>query len=153
MLNEVVPFYEGPYTQVLTVHAGYAITGKRFVGPLTTYQGAGPGLAADPLPTGDGGNLLCPAQPAANGETAGVAQWDAASGSKVPIIRGGGTFLPVSSGAAVAAGNELMVDNQGRVIPYVSAAGNRRVGKAHSTVAGADLDVVVELYPLQGPGV
>lgn len=153
MTNECIPFYEAAYTQKLTVHAAYAITGKRFVGPLTTYQGAGPGLAADPLPANDGGNLIAAAQPLANGQVSGVAAWDVAINGKAVLIRGEGTMLPVSSGAAVNAGDELMVDTQGRVITYVVAAANRRVGKAHSTVAGADLDVVVELYALQGPGV
>jgi hypothetical protein len=129
------------------------MTGKTFAGPLTAYQSQGPLLATDPLAAGDGGNLLCPAAPTANGETSGVINWDVPSAGKAVLIRGGGTMLPVTSGAAVNAGQELMVDGSGRVIPYVSAAGNRRVGKAHSTVAGAALDVVVELYPLQGPGV
>jgi hypothetical protein len=62
-------------------------------------------------------------------------------------------MLPVTSGAAVAVGDELMVDTQGRVITYVLAAANRRVGKAHSAAGGAGTDVVVELYDLQGPGV
>lgn len=153
MLNECIPYYEAAYTQKLTIHAGYAITGKTFVGPLTGYQGAGPGLAADPLPTGDGGNLIAPAAPAANGQVSGVAAWDAASGSKAVIIRGEGTMVPVTSGAAVASGDELMVDAQGRVITYVVAAANRRVGKAHSATGAAGNDVVVELYALQGPGV
>lgn len=153
MTNECVPFFEGPYTQTLTVHAGYAMTGKTFAGPLTTYQSQGPALATDPLAAGDGGNLICPAAPAANGEVAGVINWDVVSGGKAVLIRGAGTMLPVTSGAAITAGAELMVDTQGRVIPYVSAAANRRVGKAHSTVAGAALDVVVELYGTQTPGV
>ena len=54
--NECIPFFEGAYTQTLTIHAGYAITGKTFVGPLSTYQGQGPALAADPLPAGDTGD-------------------------------------------------------------------------------------------------
>lgn len=153
MTNECIPYYEGPYTQTITVHVGYAVTGKTFVGPFTGFQSQGPGLASDPLAVGDGGNLLCPALPAANGEVGGVAAWDAASGSKLTVIRGSGTMLPVTSGAAITAGQEVMVDATGRVIPYVSAAGNRRVGKAHSTVAGAALDTVVELYGTQTPGV
>ena len=152
--NECIPYFEGPYSQVITAHAAYAITGKTFVGPLTGYQSQGPGLATDPLAANDGGNLIAAAAPIANGEVSGVAMWDVAINGKVPIIRGGGTMVPVTSGAAIAsAGTELMVDTSGRVIPYVSAAGNRRVGKAHSTAGGAGSDVVVELYGTQTPGV
>lgn len=153
MLNECIPTFEAGYTQKITVHAGYAMTGKTFAGPLSSYQTQGPGLANDPLTTGDGGNLICPAAPTANGQVSGVIGWDVPSGGKAPIIRGEGTILPVTSGAAVAVQNELMVDGQGRVIPYVTAAGNRRVGIAHSAVGGAALDVYVELYAIQGPGV
>lgn len=142
--NECIPFYEGPYTQVLTFHTAVAITGKRFVGPTTTYQ-SGPGLAADPLAANDGGNLIIPAAPAAGGEVAGVAAWDVPANGKVPVIRGAGTHVPVSSGAAVSAGAELQVDTAGRVVPFATG---RKVGKAHSTVGGADLDVIVELYAL-----
>jgi predicted RecA/RadA family phage recombinase len=143
MTNECIPFYEAAYTQKITVHAGYAITGKTFVGPLTSYQSQGPALATDPLAVGDGGNLIANAAPTAGGLVSGVAAWDAPSGGKVPIIRGGGTILPVTSGAAVAVGNELQVDTQGRVVPFTTG---RRVGVAHSAAAGAALDVVVELY-------
>jgi hypothetical protein len=154
MTNECIPTKEGAYTQKITVHAGYTMVGKTFSGPLTSRQSGGlGGLAADPLAAGDGSNLICPAAPAANGEVGGVIGWDVASGGKAPLIRGSGTMLPVTSGAAVTAGQEVMVDNQGRVIPYVSAAGNRRVGKAHSTVGGAALDVEVELYAVPTPGV
>lgn len=146
MTNECIPFFEAAYTQKITVAAGYAMTGKTFCGPITSYQGNGPGLAADPLPTNDGGNLQCPALPAAGGEVGGVIGWDVAQNGKAPIIRGGGTILPVTSGAAVNAGAELAVDAAGKVV--TAATGDVVVGKAHSTVAGANLDVSVELYDL-----
>jgi predicted RecA/RadA family phage recombinase len=130
MQNECIPYYEA--------------VGKTFSGPLTLHQGAGPGLAADPLPTGDGGNLQCPAAPAAGGQTGGVFCWDVASGSKAALIRGTHTFLPVTSGAAVAVGDLLMVDTQGRVL--LATAGNYIVGKAHSAAGAAGVDVIVELF-------
>lgn len=150
MVNECVPYYEGPYTQTLTVHAGYAITGKTFVGPLSSHQGAGPGLAADPLPTGDGGNLQAPAAPLAGGQVSGVAAWDAASGGKAAIIAGKGTMVPVTSGAAVAIGDLLKVDVQGRVVTAAQVAAGAQpvnwvVGKAHSAAGAAGVDVVVEI--------
>lgn len=143
MTNECIPYFEAAYTQKLTVHVGYAVTGKTFCGPITSHQGAGPGLAADPLPTGDGGNLQCPAAPTAGGQVGGVIGWDVASGAKAPIIRGDGTFVPVTSGAALAVGDLLAVDTQGRVV--TAATGNYIVGKAHSAAGAAGVDVVVEL--------
>jgi hypothetical protein len=147
--NECIPYYEGPYTQTLTVHAGYAITGKTFVGPLTAYQGQGPALDTDPLAANAGGNLQAAAAPTAGGETSGVACWDVALNGKCVILRGPGTVVPVTAGAAVAVGNELQVDTSGRVIPSTTG---RRVGKAHSAAGAAGTDVIVELYAL-GTGV
>jgi hypothetical protein len=145
MNNECIPTKEAAYTQKITVHAGYAITGKTFVGPLTSRQSGGlGGLAADPLPVGDGSNILCPAAPTAGGAVGGVANWDAASGAKVPITRGAGTFLPVTSGAAITVGAELQVDVNGRVVPF---AAGKKVGIAHSAAGAAGTDVEVELYP------
>lgn len=150
MLNECIPYFEAAYTQKLTVHAGYAMTGKTFCGVITSHQGAGPGLAADPLPTGDGGNLQVPAAPLAGGQVGGVIGWDVASGGKAPIIRGEGTLVPVTSGAAVAIGDWLKVDVQGRVVPAVQVIAGAQpnqvvVGKAHSAAGGAAVDVIVEL--------
>jgi hypothetical protein len=147
--NECIPFYEGPYTQTITVHAGYAITGKTFVGPLTGYQDGGPALATDPLGANDGGNLQAAAAPTAGGEVAGVATWDVAQNGKAVLIRGAGTMVPVTAGAAVTTGAELQVDTSGRVVPSTTG---RRVGKAHSAAGAAGTDVVVELYGV-GTGV
>lgn len=144
MNNECIPTKEAAYTQKITVHAGYTMVGKTFAGPLTSRQSGGlGGLAPDPLAAGDGSNILCPAAPTAGGIVGGVIGWDVASGGKAPIVRGAGTFLPVTSGAAVAVGNELQVDTQGRVIPWTTG---RKVGLAHSVAAGAAVDVEVELY-------
>lgn len=146
MLNECIPYKEASYTQRFTVHAGYAITGKTFVGPLTTPQSGWAALSADPLPTNDGSNMQCPAAPAAGGAVGGVAAWDAPSAGKAAVIAGAGTFLPVTSGAAVTAGNLLKVTTAGKVIPATTGA--VVVGKAHSTVGATDLDVIVELYDI-----
>lgn len=149
MTNECIPFYEAAYTQKITVHAGYAITGKTFVGPLTSYQSQGPALANDPLATGDGGNLICPAAPAAGGQVGGVAAWDAASGGKAGVIRGAGTMLPVTAGGNVAVSDLLKVDTSGRVVTATQVAGGAQpnqwiVGRAHSA-ATVGVDCVVEL--------
>lgn len=140
--NECIPFYEGAYTQKLTAAIiTTAAVGKRFVGPLTTYQ-SGPGLSS----TAEGGNLQAVGVPAAGGDVGGVAAYDGAvttPATKIPVIRGAGTMVPVMSGAAVTAGNRLKVDASGRVIPITAAT--TLVGIAHSTVGAADLEVIVEL--------
>jgi hypothetical protein len=142
-VNECIPVMEAAYTQKMTIHADAALFGKRFCGPLTTYQSGPLGLAADPLAAGDGSNLRTAGLPSAGGEVGGVVMWDVAAGAKAGVIRGAGTILPLISGAAVTAGQELQADAAGKVIPF---SAGRKIGKAHSTVAGADLDVVVELY-------
>lgn len=146
MTNECIPYYEGPYAQTLTVHAAYALVGKTFAGPLTTYQTDGPGLASDPLAVNNGGNLICAAAPTAGGAVSGVAMWDVAILGKAVIIRGTGVFLPVTSGAAITAGALLKVTTAGKVI--TATTGAVVVGLAHSTVGATDLDVVVELFSL-----
>lgn len=147
MNNECIPTKEAAYTQKITVHAGYTMVGKTFSGPLTSRQSGGlGGLAADPLAAGDGSNLLCPAAPTAGGNVGGVIGWDVASGGKAPLVRGEGTFLPVTSGAAVNVGDLLKVDTQGRVL--LATTGSVAVGRAHSAAGAAGVDVEVELFPI-----
>jgi Uncharacterized conserved protein (DUF2190) len=145
MTNECIPSVEAAYTQKITAHADAALTGKCFVAPLVQYQNtSAPGLAPDPLAAGDGGNLRCPGLPAAGGQVGGVAAWDVPSAGKAVIIRGAGTVLPVTSGAAITAGAEVQADASGRVVPF---AAGKKVGIAHNAAAGAGTDVQVELYP------
>jgi hypothetical protein len=145
MNNECIPFFEAAYTQKITVHAGYAMVGKTFAGPLTGYQSQGPALATDPLALNDGGNLICPAAPAAGGKVGGVIGWDVAINGKAPLTRGAGTILPVTAGGNFAIGANLAVDTQGRVV--AAGAGNVVVGVAHS--AGTlNNEAVVELTSL-----
>jgi hypothetical protein len=142
--NECIPSVEAAYTQKITVHADAALTGKCFAAPLTQYQNAqAPGLAADPLAQGDGGNIRTPGLPTAAGGVSGVVAWDVPSGGKAVLIRGAGTILPCTSGAAITVGAELQVDGSGRVIPFASG---KKVGIAHTAAAGAGTDVMVELY-------
>lgn len=144
MNNECIPFVEASYTQKITAHFLAAVTGKQFVGPLTSPQSGWQALSADPLAAGDGSNIQCAGPPAAGGEVGGVAGWDVALGAKGPVVRGAGTMLPCTSGAAITIGNELQVDATGRVVPFTTG---RKVGKAHSAAGAAGVDVVVELYP------
>jgi Uncharacterized conserved protein (DUF2190) len=144
MANECIPAYEAGYTQKITIHADAALTGKKFAGPLTQYQSQGPGLATDPLGTGDGGNIRTAGPPAAAGQVSGVVAYDVGAGAKAVIIRGAGTILPITSGAAITVGAELQVDATGAVVPF---SAGKKVGIAHTAAAGAGTDVFVELYP------
>ena len=146
MTNECVPYYEGPYSQTLTVHAAYALVGKTFAGQLTGFQTDGPGLATDPLAANNGGNLIAAAAPSAGGAVSGVVMWDVPILGKAVLIRGSGTMLPMTSGAAITAGALLKVTTAGKVI--TATTGAVVVGRALSTVGATDLDVVVELFSL-----
>jgi hypothetical protein len=143
MNNECIPLFEAAYTQKITVHCTAAITGRRFVAPLVGgYQGSGPALSADPLPTGDGGNLIV-AGPAGNQAAAsGVAAWDAPTGGKGVIIRGAGTIVPMECGAAVTLGNNVGSDGSGRAIN--SAAGVvLGIAQNATTAAGQIVNVLL----------
>lgn len=142
--NECIPYFEAAYTSKKTVYFGYAAAGKTFCGLITTYQNQGPGLDTDPLAANAGGNLQCPAAPTAGGAVGGVIGWDIPSTGRGPVVTGAGTLLPVTSGAAVTAGDLLKVTVAGKVI--TATTGAVVVGKAHSTVGATDLDVIVELY-------
>jgi hypothetical protein len=147
MNNECIPLKSAAYTQVITVHAVLAVTGKRFVGPITGRQSGGlAGLAADPLAANDGSDYTVAGPPAAGGAVAGVAMWDQVALGKVPILRGPGTIVPITSSAAVTAGQLLKVDATGAVLN--GTTGTVIVGKALTSVGGAGLDVEVELYDI-----
>lgn len=151
MNNECIPLKAAAYTRVITVHTVLAVTGKKFVAAATGRQSGGlAGLAPDPLAAGDGSDYSVPGPPAANANVEGVAMWDQIALGKVPVISGEGTILPVTSGAAVAAGALLSVDATGAVVTAVQTAGGTQpakwvVGRALSAVAGTGLDVEVEL--------
>lgn len=144
--NECIPYFEAAYTQKLTVHAAYAVTGKTFAGPITAHQTDGPGLATDPLAANNGGNLIIAAAPTAGGAVSGVVNWDVAILGKAVLTRGAGTILPVTCGAAVTTGDLLKVDTSGRVV--TATTGSVVVGKAHSTTTALGQDCVVELFDL-----
>jgi hypothetical protein len=146
MTNECIPLKSAAYTRVITVHTVLAVTGKKFVGPISGRQSGGlSGLAADPLAANDGSDYIVPGPAAAAGAVGGVAMWDQAAAGKVPIISGPGTVLPVTSGAAIAAGAEVQVDATGAVVTFAAGI---KVGRALSAAGGAGVDVEVELYSM-----
>lgn len=118
--NECIPFKEpgGHVTGTPTA----AVTGKRCV-VISGDRNA------------DGTYSVAPA--GAGVKAFGVAQQDAGVGVRVTIIRSPGIIIPVTSGAAIAAGQGVEVDATGRVIPLAAGA---RVGTALTGVGAADLD-------------
>jgi hypothetical protein len=127
MANEAVPLFR-PGSDVTCLTTG-AVTGKRIVDTTTTVDAT----------TG----MIKVAHCAAGVRGWGVAAYDAGSGARVPVIAGPGTIVHVTSGAAITVGAEVEVGTTGRVITLASG---KAVGKALSTVGGADLDVLVRLY-------
>lgn len=144
MNNECIPLKSAAYTRVITVQCTLAVTGKKFVALIVGRQSGGlAGLAADPLPAGDGSDYVVAGPPAAAAGVEGVAMWDQVALGKVPIISGQGTIIPVTAGAGgVTAGVELQVDATGGVVPFSAGI---KVGRA-LTAAAAGSDAEVELY-------
>ena len=113
-----------------------AVTGKTFVA-ISGDRTGGPGLSAD----ADNNYLVSPC--AAGGKPFGVAKYD------VPVGEGGGVhgqpgmIVPVTADAAIAAGAEVQVGPNGRVI---TAAAGIKVGLCLSGVAAQGDDAQIKLY-------
>lgn len=131
-VNECIPFLE-PGDR-WTGHASAAVRGKRFV-KISGNRQSGPGLAT----TTEGGNYLV-AEAGAGQEVVGVASYDAAINTKVPVISYG--VVPVTAGAAITAGVAVESDAQGRAIPLASGI---RVGVAMTAASGAGVDAEIKL--------
>jgi hypothetical protein len=125
MANECIPLYS-PGQDISAVTTG-AVVGKTFV----DYSAA--------MTTG----LPSVNTATAAGKVAGVAAYDAASGSRVAVIRGKGQIVPMTSGAAITALAELEVGTTGRPVTFSAGV---KVGRALSTVGAANAQVWVELY-------
>lgn len=138
MANDCIPFYEAAYTQKLTVNFTAAVTGKRFAAQFTARQ-SGPGLAN----TAEGGNYVCPGHAGAGANADGVVMYDVGAGGKGGVLRGPNTIVPLTSGAAIAVNDPIKSDANGKAIPQGGTG--VILGYARSAVAGADLDVEVEL--------
>jgi hypothetical protein len=99
----------------ITGKASAAITGKRFI----RYSGNRTGGGHAGLST-DLSNV--PQVAPCNGATqvpCGVAAYDAASGSLVPIKCGAGRHVTVTAGGTVTAGTLVMADATGQAITFV----------------------------------
>ena len=111
--NPAVPFWDEGNT--FTGHASAAVTGKRFV----TISG----------PRVEGNPAVAHAAGTATTKAVGVAAYDAAAGTKVTVYSGPGIVMPVTAGAAIAAG-----------APIYSLADGRATSVATGNIVGWALD-------------
>lgn len=126
MANECTPLFR-PGADVTGLTTG-AVTGKTFVDISATRDAT----------TG----LIKVATATAAGLTFGVAAYDAASGARVPVIRGKGSIVPVTAGGTIAAGAEVEVGSSGRAVTIASGKARGRAVEAGTS----GNDVFVELY-------
>lgn len=146
MANECIPFKEdGEHVSGKVKTA--QITGKRLVnisGPRTSggVQGLVPDSATD-----KSGVYQIDQNTVAGEYSLGVAAYDADVGVIVGVICAG--IVPITAGAAITAGQLVMSDSQGRVVPWVFAASdaNQIIGIAMDSQAtvGADCEVCLRL--------
>lgn len=124
MANECIPLYS-PGQDISAVTTG-AVTGKTFV----DYSAA--------MTTG----LPSVNTATAAGKVAGVAAYDAASGSRVAVIRGKGQVVPLTAGGTIAALAEVEVGTSGRPVTFAAGV---KVGRALSAATVGN-QIWVELY-------
>lgn len=127
--NDCIPYFE-PADEI-TGHCTAVVRGKRFVSPSAHPPGGLIGVE----------NIQI-AESGAGAKAVGIAAYDGVLNEEIPLKTGNGVY-PMTSGAAVAFGQEVQSDAQGRAIPLAAGRAN---GIAVETVAGADLDVGVKLY-------
>lgn len=131
MANDCIHYYKPG--KDITCHANVALTGKTCCA-IVGNRPTGPGLAS----TGEGGNYLV-GLPSAGGRILGVVAYDAASGTKVGVKRGG--VVPITSAAAIAAFAEVEVNASGQVI--TKSAGVAIGFAASGCGSAADCEVVL----------
>lgn len=133
--NEAIPFFEEG--RRVTCHATGAVVGRRFV----TVSG-------DAV----GGNYAV-AQSGAGADVLGVAAYDAAAGRPVPVDVGQDMIVPVSAGAALAAGQSVRSDVDGRAVPATGPNGTvvHAVGVAMTAAAlGDDAEIRLVRHNVTG---
>lgn len=123
-----------------TYRASAPVVGKTFVtisGDLASLID----ITSTSLPTSyDSGNFVV-ATCGAGVKAVGVAAYDQAANGILPVKKRG-KIVPVTTGAAITAGQEVQSDAAGKAIPLATGRPN---GLAHNSAAAGD-DVFVELY-------
>jgi predicted RecA/RadA family phage recombinase len=129
--NESIPIYDAG--RRITGQTSAAVTGKRFV-MISGNRTSGPGLSS----TSEGGNVVV-AHATAAGRVFGVAAHDAASGEKVPVLRGAGLVLPVTAASNLTAFQEVEVGANGQA---TAKSAGVAVGYAiNACASGADAEI------------
>jgi hypothetical protein len=137
MANDCIPLFR-PGTD-LTAQASVAVTGKRVV-KISAAPASGPGLAN----TADGSNIKVNHCVGATEVPFGIAKYDAPLNGKVGVIREG--VVPCTGGAAITAGQQVMADATGKVIPYVYAGAAVPIPLGIAVTDGAlDVDTYIAL--------
>lgn len=126
MANECIPLFR-PGQDITCLTTG-AVTGCTFVDISATRD----------TTTG----LIKVTTATAAGLSFGVAAYDAASGARVPVVRGKGSVVPVLCGGAITAGAEVEVGSSGKAVTI--ASGKAR-GRAVETGANGVVSLI-ELY-------
>ena len=126
MANECTPLFR-PGADVTVLTTG-TVVGKTFV-DISATRDATTGL------------IKCATATAA-GLSFGVAAYDAASGARVPVIRGKGSIVPVAAGGTIAFGAEVEVGASGKAVTIASG-----IARGRAVEAGTNgNDVFIELY-------
>lgn len=128
--NECIPVFE-PADRI-TGRCTAAVRGKRFV--VNSAPASGSLIL--------GTNNISITEAGAGARAIGVSGYDGVLNEEIPVITDH-SFVPVTSGAAVAAGAEVQSDAQGRAI---TLAAGKALGIALDTVGAADVDLPVKLY-------
>ena len=129
MANECIPLFRpGADITCLTTAA---VVGKTFVD-----------ISAAPSPVLASGGLIKVVTATAAGLSFGVASYDAASGARVPVIRGKGSIVPVTAGGTIAVGAEVEIGSAGKAVTIASGKARGRALEAGTN--GNDL--FIELY-------
>jgi hypothetical protein len=124
--NECTPLFR-PGADITCLTTG-AVTGKTFVDISATRD------------TTEG--LIKVATATAAGLSFGVAAYDAASGARVPVVRGKGSIVPVTAGGTIAFGAEVEVGSSGKAVTIASGKARGRAVEAGTN----GNDVMIELY-------
>lgn len=134
-LNEAIAYFD-PGDDLTGQASGGAVIGRRFVVPVAAKQAGSQGLASDTF-----GGSIPVAHSGAGVKPLAVSTYDAASGAKLPLMRGH-KVVPVEAGAAIAPGQEVQSDATGRAIPL---AAGRPGGMCLNNITAAGQIAVVAL--------
>jgi predicted RecA/RadA family phage recombinase len=131
MANDCIPLFE-PGDRVTGLAAANPVVGKTFVALDVTAGNKWTGPAISDVKHPD----IAVVTATADGPVFGVAAYDAAKGATVTVIRGQSMIVPVTTGTAITAGQNVSTDGAGKAKP---AAAGTVVGIAINDAAvGAD---------------